>query len=64
MKITPSILNIKACASLQEEIEQDLKQEDPIKGLAQLLDENNEEKTSNQKENTQETSQQEENNSI
>lgn len=40
-----SILETKASASLEAQIEQELKIPDPEKTIAQILDQNNEEKT-------------------
>lgn len=50
----PSVLETKACASLEAEVAKELHIKDPEKSIAQLLMENNEEKTQpDQKENGQ-----------
>lgn len=41
----PSVLQTKACASLEAEIAKELNINDPEKTIAQLLQEHNEEKT-------------------
>lgn len=52
MKIIPSILNIKSCASLDKQVLKDLEASEPQRTLAELLDEekNTQEENNDQKE--------------
>jgi hypothetical protein len=40
--ITPSILNVKSCASLEAEVLKDLESTEPSKTIAEILDEKTE----------------------